>query len=228
LDRRQNVRSGTWVPPTLVNAAAIVEERRWLYRALTMARRAGLTAVRYIARAMAQIRKPAITLKVYRHFAAITVAITLTLGFFANGEGRQALADEVAERQQQAELRQAQVARFGQPKLIRRRADPANDRGDGGGFDSGYGEPSDSGATTLVSGTWQGRVNATSRMPGSYAPYGISQAQWDAMSKEQREAFLRARVQPQPELDAAQKQRAAAGLLAASAARAGEAGEGDY
>jgi hypothetical protein len=177
---------------------------------------------------MAQIRKPAITLKVYRHFAAITVAITLTLGFFANGEGRQALADEVAERQQEAKLQQAQVARFGQPKLIRRRTGSANDRGYGGGFDSGYGEPSDSGATTLVSGTWQGRVNANSRMPSSYAPYGISQAQWDAMSKEQREAFLRARVQPQPELDAAQKQRAAAGLLAASAARAGEAGEGGY
>lgn len=176
---------------------------------------------------MAQIRKPAITPKVYRHFAAITVVITLTLGFFANGEGRQALADEVAEQQHQAELQRAQIAKFGQPKLIRRQSSPSNDSGHGGGFDSDYGEPTDDGGTTSVSGTWQGRTSARSKMPGSYAPYGISQAEWERMSAEQREAFLRARTKLEPELSAAQKTEAAEKLLAASAARAGEAGESD-
>lgn len=177
---------------------------------------------------MAQIRKPAITPKVFRHFAAITIAITLTLGFFANGEGRQALADEVTERQHHAELQQEQVARFGQPRLIRRQASPANDPAGGGGFDADYGEPSDSGGMTRVSGTWQTQASGSSHIPGSYAPYGIAQARWDAMSEEERKAFLRARTTSRPELTAAQKQRAAAALLAASAARAGEAGEGDY
>jgi hypothetical protein len=64
-------------------------------------------------------------------------------------------------------------------------------------------------------------------MPGSYAPYGISQAQWEAMSDAQREAFLRARTASQPALSAAQQRHAAERLIAASAARAGEAGESD-
>jgi hypothetical protein len=177
---------------------------------------------------MAQIRKPAITPKVFRHFAAITVMITLTLGFFANGEGRRALADEVTERQHDAALDRAQVAKFGKPKLIRRQSGPTSDPGYGSGFDSDYGEPTDVGGMTRVSGTWQGRVNSNSKMPSSYAPYGISQAEWEAMSEEQREAFLRAQTRRQPELTTAQKQRAAEKLLAASAARAGEASEIDY
>lgn len=177
---------------------------------------------------MAQIRKPAITPKVYRHFAAITVAVTLTLGFFANGEGRQALADEVTEQQHRAKLEQAQIAKFGPAKLIRRQSPRASDRGDGGGFDASYGEPSYSGGTTRVSGNWQGQVGANSTIPGSYTPYGISQAEWEAMSEEQREAFLHTRTPLQPELSAVQKQRAAEKLLATSAARAGEAGESDY
>jgi len=178
---------------------------------------------------MAQIRKPAITPKVYRHFAAITVAVTLTLGFFANGEGRQALADEVSQQQQKVELQREQVARFGQAKLIQRQPKRTRDWAaqGGGDFDADYGSPSDSGAATRVSGTWQGRVGSNSKMPGSYAPYGISQAEWEAMSNGQREAFLRARTGSQPTLSAAQQQNATERLLAASAARAGEAGETD-
>jgi hypothetical protein len=177
---------------------------------------------------MAQIRKPAITPKVYRHFAAITVAITLTLGFFANGEGRQALADEVAEQQRHAELQRAQIARFGQPKLIQRQPkQPSGWSDPDGGFYAGSGGEWDGGGTTSVSGTWQGRAGTNSKMPGSYAPYGIGQAEWEAMSEEEREAFLRAHAKPQPELSAAQQQRAVEGLLAASAVRAGESGEAD-
>ncbi len=178
---------------------------------------------------MAQIRKPAITPKVYRHFAAITVVITLTLGFFANGEGRQALADEVSEQQHKAEMQRAQVARFGQAKLIPRHSKRASgwDSQGGGDFDADYGRPSEDSGTTHVAGTWQGRVNSNSKMPGGYAPYGVTQAEWEAMSEEEREAFLRARTGSQTTLSAVQQQRAGQGLLAASAARAGEAGEED-
>jgi hypothetical protein len=181
---------------------------------------------------MAQLRTQPIDAKMYRHFAVITVAITLTIGVFADGEGRQALAngvsEEVAERQEAARVAQAQVDKFGKPELIRRSPPkPRGDWGYGDTFDSSYGQPNDGSASSSVgSAVWRGRSNPNAKVPGAYTPYGIPQAQWDAMSEEEREAFLGKRPKPQPIVSAAQHQREVNGLMAASAARAGEASEG--
>lgn len=181
---------------------------------------------------MAQIRKASITPKMYRHFAAITVALTLTLGLFANGEGRQALADEVegrvAAHQEARRIEEAQIAKFGKPKLIARNSRRDSAWGYGGygdAFDSDYGKPSDGSSAGSIAGTRMGRVSPSAKVPSSYAPYGISQAAWQAMTEEEREEFLRSRTKPQPVVSAEQHRRQVEGLLAASAARAGEAGE---
>lgn len=181
---------------------------------------------------MAQIRKAPVDPKMYRHFAAITLGITLVLGLFANGEGRQALADEideeVAERQEAARVAGAQIAKFGQPKLIRRESRRDTSWGYGGygdSFDNDYGKPSDGSSTGSSVASYKGRVNPNAKVPDAYAPYGISQAEWRAMSDEEREAFLRNRNKPQPVVSAEQHQQQVEGLLAASAARAGEGGD---
>lgn len=180
---------------------------------------------------MPHIRKRTVDPTMYRHFAVITIALTLTLGIFADGEGRQAVANgvsrEIAERQESRRVQEAQVAKFGKAELIRR--SPAKSRGasggDSDGFDPHYGQPSDRAGSLSGSGAvWTGRINPSAKIPGAYAPYGIPQAQWDAMSEEERAAILANGPRSQP-VSAAQHRRDVAGLMAASAARAGEAGE---
>lgn len=183
---------------------------------------------------MPHIRKSVIDAKMYRHFAVITIAITATIGVFADGEGRKALAngvsEEISERQEAERLQQAQVAKFGQPKLFQRK--PAGRRekalNDSDSFEWAYGEPTDTGSLSgQASAVWTGRMNPKAKVPGSYAPYGISQAQWNAMTEEEREAFLAEHARSQPVVSAAQHRRQVDGLMAASAARAGSASEGD-
>jgi hypothetical protein len=124
-------------------------------------------------------------------------------------------------------VQKAQVAKFGKPELIRRKpAKPRGDWGYGDSFDSSYGQPSDGSASSNAgSAVWRGRANPNAKVPGAYAPYGIPQARWDSMSEEERDAFLGRRPPPQPAVSAAQHQRQVEGLMAASAARAGEASE---
>lgn len=182
---------------------------------------------------MAQLTTSPISPKMFRHFAVVTIIVTLLLAVFADGENREALAenvsDEIAARQEAARVEQAQVAKFGAPKLVSR-AKPRNRVGyaNGDGFDTAYGTPSDSnGQSTRTTAAWRGRLNPTAKMPASYAPYGIPQAEWNAMSEEEREEFLRQRTPSPTAVSAAQHQREVEGLLAASAARAGESGQDD-
>jgi hypothetical protein len=50
----------------------------------------------------------------FRHFAVVTVAVTICVAVFADGEGREALAAQVAERQHQNELLVAEAKTVGQ------------------------------------------------------------------------------------------------------------------
>ncbi len=56
---------------------------------------------------MAKIAKPPIPIKMYRHFAIITLAITALMAFFADGEGREELADQIAENHEEIQQRNA-------------------------------------------------------------------------------------------------------------------------
>ena len=59
----------------------------------------------------------AIPPKMYRHFAVVTVLITLLIAIFADGENRQAIGSELKAQQQQTELRRAEAEKFGPKKV---------------------------------------------------------------------------------------------------------------
>ena len=56
---------------------------------------------------------PLVNAKLYRHFAAVTFAITLCVALFANGEARRVVGDGVSQQREAARLRQAEVQKVG-------------------------------------------------------------------------------------------------------------------
>lgn len=72
--------------------------------------RHGLTRLIY-RNPMSRIAKPrAMTTNVYRHFAVITLIVTVCIGAFANGEQREAITKEIAARQERAAAKEAEEA----------------------------------------------------------------------------------------------------------------------
>jgi hypothetical protein len=89
--------------------------------------------------------------KMFRHFAVITVAITACIALLADGEGKEALAAQVKERQQKNDLLIAEADKVGKrtvgfDQTIARKAAVADS--DGEGYDEGgsFGEPMDAGS----------------------------------------------------------------------------------
>jgi hypothetical protein len=75
---------------------------------------------------MAKISTPAMSFKMYRHFAVITLAATLMMAIFSSGERRQAVAEQIAAQQAAAKTRRdATRAKYGTPHLIRADRDSA-------------------------------------------------------------------------------------------------------
>jgi hypothetical protein len=67
---------------------------------------------------MARISTPALTPKMYRHFAVVTMMGTVLLAMFSNGENRQAISDRIEAEQAAAKARRdAMRAKYGTPKL---------------------------------------------------------------------------------------------------------------
>lgn len=174
---------------------------------------------------MAKISTPMLKPGMYRHFAVLTVAVTLMLVIFADGENRQAVAAEI-EAQQNAEV--ARIARskprYGTPRLQQRQQAARYDdfiEGDGGNF----GDPTDfEGSRVQKVGDLDLPVSARlggEFTPQDYARYGISEKELAALSPAEREkllAKLRAGGLP---ADPAQRKRQIDALLAASASRSG-------
>lgn len=101
----------------------------------TMTRAIGLTRMVY-AGAMARTAPTLpITPKMFQHFAAITIVTTLILSFFANGENREMVEEEIA--QQQAEVKAKQAARA-EPAV---KSKVRDNREVGGGFGPEPGAP---------------------------------------------------------------------------------------
>jgi hypothetical protein len=167
----------------------------------------------------------------YRHFAVVTVAITAGMAILADGEGRQAIAgsveNHIAQRQEAARIEQAQVAKFGKPKLVQRQGARSGDWGVGGygdAFDANYGTPGDrTSEYARTSAVWRGRTGSAGSVPASYAPYGISQAEWESMSEQERAAWMQKMQGRSPPASAEQRARDIESLMAASAARSGGA-----
>lgn len=73
---------------------------------------------------MAKIAKPPVPMHIYRRFAVITIMCAAAMAVFADGSNRDALADEFAERERQAELERISAEQTTPGKLTLR--DPQN------------------------------------------------------------------------------------------------------
>lgn len=176
---------------------------------------------------MAKISTPALKPSMYRHFAVVTVAITLVMVIFSDGENREAIAAEI---QAQHDAEAARIARskprYGTPKLAQKQP-PArwSEFNENTGH---FGDPTDF-TGSMIQRTGEVQLPAPSRLggeaaPQDYARFGISEKELAALSPVERErllARLRAGGLPSdPEERARQIQK----LLAASAERAGAPG----
>jgi hypothetical protein len=103
-------------------------------------------------RAMAKISTPAINIKMYRHFAVVTLVVTLLMAIFSSGENRQAIANQVAAQQEAAKARRdAMRAKYGTPKMVRAEPQQGGDYGNfySGGGGGEYGAPTDAEGSTV-------------------------------------------------------------------------------
>lgn len=178
---------------------------------------------------MARRKPPAVpTARIYRHFAVVTLLLTGAVALFADGENRAAMAEEIAERQQRDALARASAEKFGPPKLIKA---GAPDGGGSFGPDIGeFGAPMDGGGGT-GSGSGSGYIPdedlALGFVPAAYARYGLSEAEWAALSEEEREALRREAEAEAARADTPERALQVERLKAASAARSGHGGAPD-
>ncbi|MBM0168869.1 hypothetical protein [Altererythrobacter sp. C41] len=130
----------------------------------------------------------------YRHFAVVTVCLTGALAILADGENREAVADELARRDRQAELKRAEAEKFGAPKLVT----SSDQRGghaatfDYGGTPSTFGAPMDTAGAGAESASYLPR-NSTTRVGTGidYAALGLTEEEFERLSPSEREALLR-------------------------------------
>ena len=135
---------------------------------------------------MAKLKKPPIPLKMYQHFAAVTVVMTAGIALFADGENREAMATHIEERERQQELQALSAEITGTRELVRRDERTRGTWGDEGGA---MGAPSSfPQASSAGSGYRRGTgANAGSRRP---AIAGYDREFVDSLSEEEYRAFL--------------------------------------
>jgi hypothetical protein len=156
-----------------------------------------------------------VTPQMYRHFAAVTLAATLMMALFSNGDSREAVAHEVATRAAPP------------PKLQRRDGKPPVRHDDGGsdGFDAEYGLPMDRfGATPQGTSLAFGDERRRTGFPAGFTQYGVSSEVWATLTPDQQKALMAKR---KAELDSAatpERKRQIDALMAASRARSGASG----
>jgi hypothetical protein len=176
---------------------------------------------------MAKISTPAVKPEMYRHFAVLTVAITLVLMIFSDGENREAIAAEV-EAQQDADAAKlaASQPKYGAPRFKQRqKASRWREFNDSGGR---FGEPTD------FTGSRVQRVGPLDLpdperlggefTPQDYARFGISQQELAALSPAEREKLLARLRAGGMATDPEERARQIEKLLASSAQRSGGAG----
>ena len=163
-----------------------------------------------------------VTAKMYRHFAAVTVACTMALAMFADGENREAVAREVsAAAPKRTEANRTPV------EFVRKNMGSQGNFNDG--FDGSFGAPMDTaGATAGDTGYVPDEVPvmAGSGMPGSYNVYGVPAADWARLSDEQKKKLIAAYKAAQAAARQPDRADQIESLLNASRERSG--GEGSF
>ncbi len=173
---------------------------------------------------MAQISKPPIPLKMYKHFAVSTVALTACIAMFADSDNRAAMAEQVAEHEQQQELRAASAEITSPPELVRRDIEtPGSFGGEGGGSaGSGGGGGGGGGGARATGGTRGGSAAGRIAVPGYDQVFieGLSEAEYQAFLATLPPEMLGSRNM------SAERAAQRAAVEAASARRTGRNGQG--
>ena len=179
---------------------------------------------------MAQLKLPPIPVKMYRHFAVVTIALTATLALFADGENAEIVAEHLAERERAEQLRDAEARRLQGPRVpAGSDLSPGSFAEDGGGFGAptapvegggggGYRPPAGSPAAARAAYTNPNRPGGRRAGPMQY-----SQAYLDSLTEEQYQALMQG-IPPEQRVNAAERQRQIDTLQRAGAQRAGGSG----
>ena len=166
---------------------------------------------------------PVVNAKVYRHFAAVTFAITLCVALFANGEAHQVADDNISEQQQKAKLRKADAKKFGAKRIGDRRSGIGTSSGFGDDFDPGYGAASNSGGSRPTTYSHGDYADIGSSDPESTQPLAIlSPDEVAELSTEEQTAYVK-RLRNQGGEQREEVVRDLASIEAGSRARSGSA-----
>lgn len=166
---------------------------------------------------------PLVNAKVYRHFAAVTFAITLCVAMFANGEARQVVDEGVSEQQQAAKLQQADAKKFGVKQIGDRRTGSGTRSGFGDDYDPSYGAASNSGGsrpTAYSHGNADGLGVATGGADSAPRPAILSPDEVAQLSAEEQNAYVK-RLRNQGASEHEEVVRDLASIEAGSRARSG-------
>lgn len=180
---------------------------------------------------MAKIRTQAVSPKMYRHFAGLTVVATLLIAVFADGENRQAFAEELDAQKRAAEQAERASYKYGRPQLLQStelQARVYNSASDYRDSDLDYGAPMDRiGSRAQSSAVFQGAVNrgGGQYVPASYIHGQISPEELAKLTPAQREALLAQMATGGMAQDPAARKRQIANLTAASMQRSGSEAE---
>ena len=168
---------------------------------------------------------PLVNAKVYRHFAAVTFAITLCVAMFANGEARQVVDEGVAIQREASRLRQADADKFGAKQIGDRRSGIGTRGGFGDDYDASYGAATSSvprsAAYSPGNSDRAGAATAASR--SSPPPAVLSPDEVALLSAEEQSAYIK-RLRNQGTPETAQVVPDLASIEAGSRARSGGGG----
>lgn len=167
---------------------------------------------------------PLVNAKVYRHFAAITFAVTLSVALLANGEVRQTVGGGIAQEQETARLRDADTKKFGARKLGTRRLGGGSQSGFGEDYDPRYGATSDSGGSLPTSfasgdaddGDLPAASDATAAQPAVLSPDEVAQ-----LTPDEQRAYMNRMRNRKAAAKRADEPRDLAAIEAGSRARSG-------
>lgn len=165
---------------------------------------------------MARALPSAVPPKMYRHFALVTVLLTLGIAMFADGENREAAAAQVERREEREQIRRDDAAEAAGPAIVRRSPVPRRERPRQhigfDGFDPSFGAPMDSPMRSLASYA-TGVASAATQA-------GYPDAYLASLGAEER-ALLVDGLEKEGMLSRDERERKSAALIAASEARGG-------
>lgn len=165
--------------------------------------------------------KQALNASVYRHFAVATLAITVVLAIFSDGEKRTAMAEAMAAQTYNTPEKDKRQTVAG---IVDNRSHPAASFGSDN--TANFGAPMDDTGGATVIGDYHASANfdkgdtGTAVVPGTYNRYGIALSEWTRMTDLQRQEIIDRYEAEQIAARSETRQQQMENLLAQSRARA--------